>query len=338
MARRRVEYVEIRAASALNRVRAPGLPFRWSLNPYRGCAHGYTYCYARRTHTFLDLSAGDQFSRVILVKTNLPEVLERELARPSWARETVALGTATDIYQPAEGHYRITRRILELLVRYRTPAHIVTRSPLILRDADLLLELHRRAGVQVTISLTTVDRGLARAIEPGAPPPAARLRALRRLNELGVPTGILVAPILPGLTDGVASLAAVVGAAHQAGAVAVGHQVLRLCPGAREVYLERLAEILPDLADATRKLYREGDLAPRRYRMVVARRLRGILQRYPFPGRPPAPRPTPPAGKAASHPRVGSLPGRPLPLAAAEGDGSAPLAVQTLMVWSGHTN
>lgn len=104
MARRRVEYVEIRAASALNRVRAPGLPFRWSLNPYRGCAHGCTYCYARRTHTFLDLSAGDQFSRVILVKTNLPEVLERELARPSWARETVALGTATDIYQPAEGH------------------------------------------------------------------------------------------------------------------------------------------------------------------------------------------------------------------------------------------
>lgn len=342
MARRRVEYVEIQAASALNRVQAPGLPFRWSLNPYRGCTHGCSYCYARRTHTFLDLSAGDQFSRVILVKRNLPELLERELARPSWAREPVALGTATDVYQPAEGRYRITRRILELLIRYRTPANVVTKSPLILRDEDLLAELHRVAGVQVTISLATVDRGLVRALEPGAPPPSARLRALRRLNDLGVPAGLLVAPILPGLTDGLASLAAVVRAARQAGAVAVDHQVLRLCQGAREVYLERLEEILPDLAQATRKLYRRGDVAPPRYRMAVARRLQAIHQRYPIPGRSPAcTPPNHPPAQLAGGPLVqggGRLPGTPLPLAGKGPAGSEAVAVQTLLAWASPTN
>ncbi|HEY8531368.1 MAG TPA: radical SAM protein, partial [Limnochorda sp.] len=285
----------------------------------------------------------DQFSRVILVKRNLPELLERELAKRSWRREPVAVGTATDPYQPAEGRYRITRRILELLLRYRTPADVVTKSPLILRDVDLLAELHRAAGVQVSISLATLDRGLVRALEPGSPPPAARLQALRRLSELGIPTGILVAPVLPGLTDGLASLAAVVRAAQQAGAAWLGHQVLRLCEGAREVYLERLEEILPELAASTRKLYRGQDLAPLRYRRVVARRLKAVLHRYPIPGEPPALNPPAPPPQAGEPRQVGqgpalagrSSPGEPLFPA---GERAEPGPVQTLLAWAAPTN
>ncbi|BAS29320.1 SPL family radical SAM protein [Limnochorda pilosa] len=340
MARSRVQYVEILAASALNRVQAPGMPFRWSLNPYRGCSHGCAYCYARVTHTYLDLSAGDAFSTRILIKRNMPELLEQELSKPSWQREWVALGTATDAYQPAEGRYRITRAILESLLAHRTPVTLVTKSPLVLRDLDLLAELHRAAGVRVSISLVSLDRGLLRAVEPGAPPPSARLEALRRLNEGGVPAGLMLAPMLPGLTDGIASLSAVVQAAHRAGAASLGYQVLRLCEGAREVYLERLAELLPDLEAATRKLYRSGDYAPRSYQAAIGQRLRAILRRYPIPGPHTVyPAPTLYGGSQVHRPAPGSEARRgerrqgevPLAVAGARADSRRP--VQTVLAW-----
>lgn len=326
--------MEVQAASALHRVHAPRLPFRWSLNPYRGCAHGCAYCYARRTHTFLDLSAAEQFSSRILVKTNLPELLRRELARPTWRRERVALGTATDAYQPAEGRYRITRAALEALLHYRTPISLVTKSPLVLRDLDLLSKLHRVAGVQVHVSLISLDRGLQRALEPGAPPPAARLEALRRLNESGIPAGLMLAPILPGLTDGVASLTAVIQAAHRAGARSLGYQALRLCDGAREVYLDRLREHLPDLEVATQKLYRGREYVPRGYLLALERRLRTILRRFP-----PIPGPrtvyrtldAPEPASAGPLPAAEEGPGTHGALGAAATRNKAGLPVQTLL-------
>jgi DNA repair photolyase len=177
-------YVEIGAKSVLNRVR--GMPFEWSINPYRGCYHACVFCYARRTHTFLERDGINEWSSTIFVKLNAAQVLRRELAESSWRGDEVALGTATDPYQPAEGTYRITRAILVELARARTPAHIVTRSPLVVRDVDVLQELSRAAGVSVWFSIPTIDVELARSIEPTVAPPAQRLRALETLATAGV--------------------------------------------------------------------------------------------------------------------------------------------------------
>src|SRR3712207_1856783 len=190
-----VHYLEVRCKTALNRVR--GMPFKWSLNPYRGCAHRCHYCYARASHTFLEMDADEDFETKILVKVNFAEVLERELARPSWRGEQVALGTATDAYQPAEGRFRITRRVIEALLKRRNPMSLVTKSPLVLRDRDLLADLAAVAKVRVFFTITTMDRALWRRIEPGTAPPLKRLHVLRLLNEAGVPAGVLLAPILP---------------------------------------------------------------------------------------------------------------------------------------------
>src|SRR5918993_2308303 len=187
----RTTYIETECRTALNRV--SGMPFRWSLNPYRGCVHGCHYCYARATHPYLGLNAGEDFATRIVVKSNMPEVLRQEVRKPSWAREGVAIGTATDAYQPCEGRYRLTRRCLEILHDAHTPVSIVTKSTLILRDLDLLSELANGPGATVYFTITTLDPDLWRLLEPGTPPPLKRLQVMQRLSEAGILCGVFLA-------------------------------------------------------------------------------------------------------------------------------------------------
>jgi len=246
------------------------MPFRWSINPYRGCSHGCVFCYARRTHWFLDEDGVDSWSTKIFAKVNAPDVLQRELGRTSWRREEVALGTATDPYQAIEGRYRITRRILGVLGDARTPVGIVTRSPLIQRDIDVLQRLSAAAGATVCVSIATTDAALARKIEPGVAPPLQRLRTLRRLSEAGIRCGVLLAPILPGLTDAPEGLRAVVRAARDHGAEFLGHTALHLGPVTRESFFRFLGRERRDLVPRYAHMY-VGKYAPTAYRTAVAR-------------------------------------------------------------------
>jgi DNA repair photolyase len=190
-----VRYEVVECSSALTRVQ--GMPFHWSLNPYRGCVHGCHYCYARRYHGFLELDAGEDFASVIFVKGNLPQVLRRELRRPGWARETVALGTGTDPYQAIEGRFCLTRDSLRALADYGTPASIVTKGTLILRDLVELCRLQEAASVVLCFSLTSLRPEVWRRLEPGAPPPHQRLKVLAKLVDAGIQAGVFLAPILP---------------------------------------------------------------------------------------------------------------------------------------------
>ena len=274
-----VQYIDSPCASALNRV--SGMPFRWSLNPYRGCVHGCHYCYARATHAYLGMNAGDDFTSRIVVKSNIAGVLRRELARPSWTRERVAIGTATDAYQPCEGRYRLTRACLEALRDHHTPVSIVTKSTLILRDLDLLGDLAGSVGATVYFTITTLDPVLWRQIEPGTPPPQKRLQVMRRLREAGVPCGVFLAPVLPGITDSTASIAAVAAAAAEHGAVSFGSSPLRLAPLVKEHYLDFVAETFPDLVDRYERAY-PGTNAPAAYQAEIERRVAHIRRQYGF--------------------------------------------------------
>ncbi len=262
------EFVETQVKSVLNRVR--GMPFRWSINPYRGCSHSCPFCYARRTHWFLDEDGIDRWSSKIFVKINAPDVLRRELARPGWKHEEVALGTATDPYQAIEGRYRITRQILEALRDFRTPVGIVTRSPMIIRDLDRLTELARCAGVTVCISLVTMDTSIAHEVEPNVARPEQRLRTVETLSSAGIRTGVLLAPILPGLTDDPKSLAAVIQAARDHKAHFVGHNVLHLGEITRDSFLRYLRVRHPRLMPRYEQMYR-GKYAPNGYRADISR-------------------------------------------------------------------
>ncbi|HLJ58114.1 MAG TPA: radical SAM protein [bacterium] len=226
--------------------------------------------YARRTHWFLDEDGIDQWSTKIFAKVNAPDVLRRELARPSWRRDQVALGTATDPYQAIEGRYRITRRILEALCEFRTPVGIVTRSPLVRRDLDVLRRLAAGAGATVCVSLVTTDAGIARRIEPSVAPPVQRLRTIRLLADAGIRCGILLAPILPGLTDSRDNLRAVVEAAADHGAQFLGHNVLHLGAVTRDSFTRFLQGYRPDLLARYTQMY-GGKYAPGGYRAAVSR-------------------------------------------------------------------
>ncbi|HEV3139545.1 MAG TPA: radical SAM protein, partial [Vicinamibacterales bacterium] len=192
-------YQEVTCRSALNRVE--GMPFNWTLNPYRGCTHGCHYCFARRYHVQFEMDPDDEFAAVILVKHNLVETLARELDRPSWKREQVAVGTATDPYQPIEGHYKLTRRSLEALTRGRTPIGLITKGPMIVRDIDVLLAHSRAAPCTIYMSVPSVDEDAWRILEPGTAHPLQRLRAVRELIDAGVNVGVLMAPIVPGFSS-----------------------------------------------------------------------------------------------------------------------------------------
>ncbi len=248
-----VRYQEVACRSALNRVE--GMPFAWTLNPYRGCTHACHYCYARRYQTQFELGPGDDFSRVVLVKTNFPEVLARELARPSWTRETVALGTATDPYQPIEGHYQLTRRSLAALLHGRTPVGIVTKGPMVVRDRDLLADLARTVECTVYLSVPTVDEDAWQALEPGTAPPLQRLRAARALADAGVPAAVLMMPIVPGFTTQPARLRRTLGAIADHGLRLAGTGLMRLQDGARAHFFEFLAREFPALLPRYARLY-----------------------------------------------------------------------------------
>jgi len=256
----RAAYREEPCRTALNRVQ--GMGFRWSLNPYTGCVHRCTYCYVRAYERRADRPSDDRYGTSIRVKVNIADVLRVELARTSWQREVVAIGPATDVYQPAEGHYRITRACLGVLAHARTPASIVTRGPLIVRDVDVLQELARRAGAQVNFSVPTLDREIWRRTEPGTSPPQQRLRALRVLVDAGIEAGIGIAPILPGITDRPDRLAEVVQAARDAGATHLWCNVLHLQEGTREHFLAALARDWPAEHARYERLYARAYLPP----------------------------------------------------------------------------
>jgi DNA repair photolyase len=247
------EYREEPCRSALNRV--SGMPFGWSLNPYMGCAHRCTFCYVRGFEKRADRPSDDRYGRSIRVKTNIVEVLQRELRRRSWKREGVVIGAATDPYQPAEGRYRLTRGCIQALAAAHNPLSIITRGPLIVRDVDVLSDAARHADVSVMFSVPTLDRAIWKTTEPGTAPPRQRLRALSRLVDAGINAGVGMAPILPGLSDRPELLADVVRAARDAGATSIWTGLLNLRPGTREHFLENLARDWPDLLPRYERMY-----------------------------------------------------------------------------------
>jgi len=274
----RVEYREEPCRSALNRVR--GMPFEWSLNPYMGCAHRCTFCYVRAFEQRADRPSDDRYGRSIRVKTNIAEALRRELARPSWEREAVAVGAATDPYQPAEGRYRLTRACIEALAEAATPFAVITRGPLIVRDADVLAEASRRAKVSVTFSVPTLDEEIWRRTEPGTSPPRQRLRALSVLVDAGIDARVGMAPILPGLSDHPELLADVVREARAAGATGIWANLLYLRPGTREHFLAALEHDWPELLPEYERLYRGGAYLPRRETDPVRERVHALARSH----------------------------------------------------------
>jgi DNA repair photolyase len=267
-----IRFHEVRTKSALNRVpNGARLPFGWTVNPYRGCHHGCTYCFARPTHEYLDLNAAEDFEREIIVKVNVPEVLRAELARPSWKGEHVALGTNTDPYQWVEGRYKLMRGIWEALRHAANPCSILTKSPLVLRDVDLLKEIAERTDVSACLSVPTLDEKAWRATEPHTPHPRARLEAVKRLNEAGIPTGILIAPLMPGINDAPEQVERIVELATAAGAVHVGGNTLFLRGSVREIFFGWLREHRPDLVPRYERLYRRGAYVPESDRRAIER-------------------------------------------------------------------
>jgi DNA repair photolyase len=289
----RVEYREEPCRTALNRVK--GMYFGWSLNPYMGCAHRCTFCYVRAYELRADRPSDDRYGRSIRVKVNVAEVLRAELARPSWTGDTVAIGAATDPYQPAEGRYRLTRRCLEALRDAANPFSLITRSPQIVRDLDVLAEAAARADVAVVFSVPTLDEEVWRRTEPGTPPPRRRLEALSRLVEAGVKASVGMAPILPGISDSPEQLEQVVRAAREAGATGVWANVLYLKPGTREHFLESLARDWPEQLEryeriyATRAYLPKAQVEPVQQAVSELRRSHGIRDRRTIRLEPPAP-------------------------------------------------
>lgn len=271
-------YQEITCRSALNAVK--GMPFNWTLNPYRGCTHGCHYCFARRYQTQFELGPGDDhFASYILVKANLVEVLEKELDRPSWTREQVAVGTATDPYQPIEGHYKLTRRALQALAAARNPIGLVTKGPMVVRDADILAEIGRQTACAVYISVPTVDEHAWRTLEPGTAHPLQRLRAVRQLRDAGVNAGVLMAPVVPGFSTAPEQLEATVKAIADHGAAFMGANVMFLKGGTKDHFLGFVAREFPHMVDGYKALY-AGAYANPEYLTGVRGMIATLQKRY----------------------------------------------------------
>jgi DNA repair photolyase len=255
------------------------MPFNWTLNPYRGCTHGCHYCFARRYHVQFELDADDEFASVILVKHNLVDVLTRELDRPSWTRELVAFGTATDPYQPIEGRYKLTRRAIEALARGRTPIGLITKGPMVVRDSDVLVDLTRAAGCTVHMSVPTVDEDAWRILEPGTAHPLQRLRAVRDLVDAGVNAGVLMAPIVPGFSSSRSKLERTIKAIADHGARFVGCNVMYLQEGTRTHFMKFIEREFPSMTPRFEKLYTKK-YPPEAYRKEVTGMVRVLQQRY----------------------------------------------------------
>jgi DNA repair photolyase len=295
-----MEFLHVHARRIINEVPAASrMPFRFTINAYRGCSHACTYCFARPTHDYLGLNIGEDFERRLVVKVNAVDRLKVELRSPQWTGDSIAMGTNTDPYQRCEGKYRLTRGIVEVLTEARNPFSVLTKSALLLRDLDLLAEAARRTDVSVSLSIGTLDEAVWRATEPGAPHPRRRVDAVRRLADAGIRTGVLVAPVLPGLSDSPAQLEEVVTACVEAGAQSVTAIALHLRPGVREHFMGWLRPRDPDLADDYERRYQRAYLPDVEQKALTAR-VRAIAERagarYSTPrearvpsGEPPAP-------------------------------------------------
>ncbi|TFV62441.1 radical SAM protein [Geodermatophilus sp. DF01-2] len=272
---------EVRSKSALNAVPAGSpMPFRWTINPYRGCSHSCTYCYARGSHEWLGFDAGRDFDSQVVVKTNLVDVLRRELARPSWRREHIALGTNTDPYQRAEGRYRLMPGVISALAGSGTPFSILTKGTLLRRDLPLLAAAARDVPIGLGVSLAIWDDELHASLEPGVPSPRARLELVRAITDAGLSCGVFLAPVLPGLTDRRADLDAALRAVAEAGATGVTVVPLHLRPGAREWFSAWLAREHPQLVPRYQQLYRRGATVAPEYRRWLAGRVAPLLEQY----------------------------------------------------------
>jgi DNA repair photolyase len=274
---RGIEFIEAECKTIINHVPGDYLPFSWTINPYRGCSHACTYCFARPTHAFLDMNAGRDFESKIVVKVNAPEVLRRQLAAKRWKGEGIAMGTNTDPYQRAEGRYRLMPEIIRALTDYRNPFSILTKGSLILRDLELLVEAARVTDVSTAFSIGTLDEDAWRRSEPGTPHPRKRIDAVRALNEAGIPCGVLMAPILPGITDHPRQLRDVVAAAIEAGATHVSPILLHLRPGVREEFMPWLEATYPELVERYEAMYRRP-YAPKGDQQALGRRVASIVR------------------------------------------------------------
>ncbi|WP_198961471.1 Rv2578c family radical SAM protein [Pseudonocardia sp. MH-G8] len=296
---------EVEAKSVLNRV--PGesaMPFRWTVNPYRGCSHACSYCFARNTHTYLGLDAGADFDGQIVVKVNVARVLERELRSPRWAREPVAMGTNTDPYQRAEGRYRLMPGVISALAGSGTPFSVLSKGTVLARDLPQLASAAGEVPVSLGVSIALLDRALQARLEPGTPSPAARLDLVKRITDAGLYCGVMVAPVLPLLTDSAEALDALFGRIAAAGASGATVLALHLRPGAREWFHAWLAREHPHLVEPYARLYRRGAYVDPEYRRALAERVRPLLRRHGLERgvgmlrTPAASRPDPPAPAA----------------------------------------
>ncbi|MFK0172950.1 Rv2578c family radical SAM protein [Streptomyces sp. NPDC090306] len=300
---RGITFHEVRARSIVNRV--PGasrMPFEWTVNPYRGCSHACVYCFARKTHSYLDLDTGLGFDSQIVVKVNAPDLLRRHLASPRWRGEHIAMGTNVDCYQRAEGRYRLMPGIIEALGDRANPFSILTKGTLILRDLDLLRQASEVTEVGVSVSVGFTDTALWRTVEPGTPAPERRLDVVRALGEAGIGCGVLMAPVIPFLGDRPDQLRDAVRAMAAAGATSVTPLVLHLRPGAREWFMAWLGEHHPHLVRRYERLYAEGAYAPKWYQRRITRQVHELAAEYGIgPSRPGLPRrpAAPPSGAAA---------------------------------------
>ena len=284
---RGVTFYEIHARSVINKVPAAShVPFTWTINPYRGCTHKCTYCFARKTHEYLDFDAGADFDSKIVVKVNAAEVVRRELGAPKWAGEHIAMGTNVDCYQRAEGRYRLMPGILAALRDTRNPFSILTKGSLILRDLPLLQEAAERAEVGTAVSVGFLDMDLWRIYEPGTPSPRKRLEVCATLNEHDIACGVLMGPILPYLTDSPRQIDAAVRQIAQAGATSVSAITLHLRPGARDWFLRALREHHPELVGPYQRLYGRGAYAPKEFQERISRRVREAAHKYGMDRRP----------------------------------------------------
>ncbi|MET8228431.1 Rv2578c family radical SAM protein [Streptomyces sp. NPDC004082] len=276
-----ITFHEIRARSIVNRV--PGasrMPFEWTVNPYRGCTHACVYCFARKTHSYLDLDTGLGFDSQIVVKVNAPELLRRQLGSRRWNGEHIAMGTNVDCYQRAEGRYRLMPGIIAALRDHANPFSILTKGTLILRDLDLLTQAAEVTDVGISVSVGFTDRELWRTVEPGTPAPERRLDVVRALGERGIACGVLMAPVIPFLGDGPDQLRATVRAIAASGATSVTPLVLHLRPGAREWFMAWLGHHHPHLVRRYERLYAEGAYAPKWYQRRITRQVHELAQEY----------------------------------------------------------
>jgi DNA repair photolyase len=316
---RGMTFYEVQAKSIVNRVPdASRVPFRWTINPYRGCQHACVYCYARYSHSYLELDSGEDFNTKVVVKVNAPELVRRKMASPSWPGEHIAMGTNVDCYQRAEGRYQLMPGIIGALKDAANPFSILTKGTLILRDIDLLAEAAEITDVGLNVSVGSVDKELWRSVEPGTPAPARRLEACAALNERGLRCGVLMGPVIPFLSDSPAQLEATVSQIAAAGAPQVTPIVLHLRPGIREWFYGWLRACHPGLVGRYLELYGRGAYAPKAYQEKVAGRVRELADKHGVG------RPRPGSGHGRRSPRV--LPAPRRAPAGSEPDGLADLS------------